>query len=587
MEKSILYFLLLFLLSSCADTSNEESRPQHTNVVLILTDDQGYGDVGIHGNDSIHTPMMDLLAKEGIRMDNFYVSPVCAPTRASLLTGRYHYRTGTTWVTRNGEAMRSEEVTLAEVFQANGYKTGAFGKWHNGAHYPQHPNGQGFETFTGLCGGHWNRYINPELEHNGQIIQPKGYITDILTDSAMAFVERHHDEPFFVYLPYNTPHTPYIAPDDLYKKYKKQGLSDKVASSYGMVESIDQNMGRLVSQLKELNLIENTLIIFITDNGPNYDRYNAGMKGRKGWVNDGGVRVPCFIYQEGHVEGGRKINQLAAHIDLLPTLVEYLKLKSVETLPLDGQSFAQLLTAEQERLPDRQFFTFHVSLDPYRGAVRTQDYRLTVSGENDYQLTRLLQDPGEQKDLKDSMPEMAERLYNDYIEAYADVTKGIEDWLPIPVGYKEAPLVSLPAHEGFFTGGITYEASDWGWCNDWFVNWTSLQDTMYWKVDVNEATRYKVSLQYTCPEENIGSNIIVQHQYQMIESEIKEAFAGAIIPNYEQVARVVEAEDHTWAKMKIGELDLASGKQRIALYAKDIANGPVATVKSLILEKVD
>jgi len=158
MLKKIPFFIFFFALIAChIANQKKQTKP---NVILILTDDQGYGDVGVHGNDSIQTPVQDFLANEGIRMDNFYVSPVCAPTRASLLTGRYHYRTGTTWVTRNAESMRSEEVTLAEVFKANGYGTGCFGKWHNGAHYPENPNGQGFDTFTGFCGGHWNRYID-------------------------------------------------------------------------------------------------------------------------------------------------------------------------------------------------------------------------------------------------------------------------------------------------------------------------------------------------------------------------------------------------------------------------------------------
>ena len=284
-------FPLLFSITffSCRSNENTE-KPRKPNVLFILTDDQGYGDLHIHGNDSIDTPNLDGLANEGLRLDNFYVSPVCAPTRASLLTGRYHYRTGTTWVTRNGEAMRSEETTLAEVFKANGYATGCFGKWHNGSHYPQNPLGQGFDEFTGFCAGHWNNYFEPFIETNGKQIQASGYLTDILTDSAMSFVRRNKNRPFFCYVPFNTPHTPFIVPQKYFDKYKALGYSDRLATTYGMVENIDDNVGRLLTTLDEEGLTENTLVIFMTDNGPNFTRYNGNQKGRKAWVNDGPSR---------------------------------------------------------------------------------------------------------------------------------------------------------------------------------------------------------------------------------------------------------------------------------------------------------
>jgi len=349
MQTKLTLFLLLILFS-CSNLK-DESENQKPNVLLILTDDQGFGDVAIH-------PIQDQLAREGIRMNHFYVSPVCAPTRASLLTGRYHYRTGTTWVTRNGEAMRSEEVTLAELFKANGYATGCFGKWHNGAHYPQGPIGQGFDEFLGFRGGHWNRYNNPDLEVNGQMKKMEGYITDIFTDAAMDFINTHKDQPFFAYVPYNTPHTPYITPEPLYQKYQQMGLSDTNASIHGMVENIDQNVGRLLEKLEALGILENTLVIFMTDNGPNGDRYVAGLKGKKASVTDGGVRVPCFFYWKDHLQGGQLIDELTAHIDIFPTLVEFLNLNPIKTLPLDGVSFAPLLNGAKTTLADRNFWSY-------------------------------------------------------------------------------------------------------------------------------------------------------------------------------------------------------------------------------------
>jgi len=581
---SLEYFgiwLLCLGLFSCTQ-QDTISQPQ-PNVLLILTDDQGYGDVGIHGNDSIDTPVQDRLASQGVRMDNFYVSPVCAPTRASLLTGRYHYRTGTSWVTRNGEAMRSEEVTLAEIFQANGYATGIFGKWHNGAHYPEHPLGQGFEEFTGFCAGHWNYYMDPNLEANGAYIKGKGYITDILTDSAMSFMRRHQDQPFFCYVPYNTPHTPYIVPDAYYQKYKAKGLSDKVACTYGMVENIDDNIGRMLDMLEENGQLENTLVIFITDNGPNYDRYNGNMKGRKGWVTDGGVRVPSFWYWKGKLQTGAVSQALTAHIDVLPTLVDLLKLTPVETLPLDGVSFANVLLGSQDTLPQRELFTFHVNDDRYRGSVRTSNYRLVVSDPETYELTDLLNDRMQTNDLTDSLSNLSSELYEEYLTVYEEVTAKLENFPPIPIGYDEAPEVELFAHEGFFTGNIQYKASEYGWANDWFTHWTSMNDTMYWNVEVVDEVEYEVWIKYTSLPEQIGATIALAQNSQVITTTLSESFIPEKTPDQDIVKREVEAYDQTWGEMKMGELKLMPGKQTIKLYANDIPKSAVGDVKAIIL----
>ncbi len=579
------YPLLLLLFSLFACNQEEPLSPTPTNVILILTDDQGYGDVNLHGNDSIQTPVQNRLAEEGFRLDNFYVSPVCAPTRASLLTGRYHYRTGTTWVTRNGEAMRSEETTLAELFKANDYATGCFGKWHNGAHYPENPNGQGFDTFTGFCGGHWNRYINPTLEVNGKMIATKGYISDILTDSAMTFIARNKEKPFFAYLPYNTPHTPFIAPDELYQKYKAQGLSDKIASTYGMIENIDNNIGRLLNQLENLNLLENTLVIFLTDNGPNFDRYNANMKGRKGWINDGGVRVPCFFYWKNHLESGQISKQLTSHIDILPTLVDLLKLKPTKTLPLDGISFAPILTQQADTLSNRTLYTFSVNQNKYKGSARTQQHRLTITNENEYQLTDLLADPFEKQNLINQFPHIGKSMYEDYINKYEEVTKNLQEFAPIPVGYTASPSVSLPAHEGYFTGSLQYKTAHWGWCNDWFTNWTSPADTMYWNLNVVADGSYQVSLKYACPATSVGIPITIQANNKHLDSSIRKAFSSEFVDDYEQVDRLVEADEQTWATQELGVISLNKGTQRLKLFASHQQASSLADVKAIILEK--
>ncbi|MEM7656953.1 MAG: arylsulfatase [Bacteroidota bacterium] len=577
-------FCLMMGLLACSAPPPADSDPL-PNVLLILTDDQGYGDIGTHGNDSIRTPEMDRMAQEGIRLDNFFVSPVCAPTRASLLTGRYHFRTGTNWVTRNAEAMRGEETTLAELFQANGYATGAFGKWHNGAHGPNHPLGQGFAEFVGFCAGHWSNYFNPPLEANHQPIQPEGYINDILTDSALSFMQRSGDQPFFCYIPFNTPHTPFIAPQELYEQYLGEGRSKAIASTYGMVENIDQNLIRLRKYLEASGQRENTLVIFMTDNGPNFDRFNGGMKGRKGHVNDGGVRVPCLVEWPGQLTGGTIISEMTAHIDWLPTFVDLLNLTPVKTLPLDGTSISSLLTGEAEQLPDRTFYTFAPSIERYRASVRTRQHRLVITGENEYELTDFQTDRAEANPLTDSLSEVAQSLYEGYLAAFEDVTQGIELFPPLPLAHPTEPTVILHAHEGFPTGKAHYKASQWGWANDWFVDWSTPTDSLYWNVDVAEESEWEVLLRYSAKPENLGAMLHLTGGEPSIQAELTEPFEPELIPSRAQLPRKVEALEVTWAEMPLGSMRLPAGRHRLVLQASNIQAGEVAWVRALILKR--
>lgn len=308
------------------------------NVLLIMTDDQGWGDIGSHDNPHIRTPVLDRLATDGARFERFFVSPVCAPTRASLMTGRYHLRTGTHGVTRGEENMRADEVTVAEAFHAAGYATGCFGKWHNGRHYPMHPNGQGFDAFVGFCAGHWNNYFSTDLEHNGDVFRSEGYIADALTDYAVRFMEKHQKEPFFCYVPYNTPHSPWQVEEEYFDRYDNKGLDPKAHCAYAMCENIDHNVGRLLKTLERLDLDENTIVLFLTDNGPNSNRFNGGMKGRKGSAHEGGVRVPLFVRWPGKIEPGTTVRKNAMHIDLFPTLVDLCEIDMPRTKPIDGRS---------------------------------------------------------------------------------------------------------------------------------------------------------------------------------------------------------------------------------------------------------
>ncbi|MCA9051143.1 MAG: arylsulfatase, partial [Planctomycetaceae bacterium] len=354
-------FTMVFF--SSAETpafGNSETQP---NVVVILTDDQGWGDVSCHGNPQIQTPHMDALAAEGAWFDRFFVSPVCAPTRASLLSGRFDVRTGVSGVTGRLEVMRSDEVTIAELFRDAGYRTGCFGKWHNGEQFPNNPAGQGFEEFFGFCGGHWNNYFDSTLEHNGRPVKTTGYITDVLTDAAIRFVTGDPGRPFFCYVPFNAPHTPWQVPDEWFDKCADRTSDRATQCAYAMVENIDHNVGRLLDALGEQR--HNTIVVFLTDNGPNGQRYNGDLRGIKGSVHEGGVRVPLFISWPGKI-APRKIDRIAAHVDLLPTLAELCGVAVESTKPLDGRSLVPLLngTTTANDWPDRSLFTL------YGGTVR-------------------------------------------------------------------------------------------------------------------------------------------------------------------------------------------------------------------------
>ncbi len=268
-----------------AKTQQDESK--RPNVLLVLTDDQGYGEIGSHGNPNLKTPAMDSIAAAGARFERFFVSPVCAPTRASLLTGRYHLRTGVTGVTRGYETLRAAEWTLAEMFREANYATGAFGKWHNGRHMPNYPNGQGFQEFLGFCGGHWNSYFNPPLEHNGAPTRRNGYINDVFTDAAISFIDQNRDRPFFCYVAYNTHHSPWRAPEADWQRFANLGLDAKAQAAYAMVHNLDSNLARLLASLSKAGVDKNTIVLFLTDNGANSNRFNADCPVRTGIPADG------------------------------------------------------------------------------------------------------------------------------------------------------------------------------------------------------------------------------------------------------------------------------------------------------------
>jgi len=581
-------FALLLIATLLISSCQQKKQKSSPNILLIMTDDQGYGDLSLHGNDSIQTPNLDQFAKESVQFDRFYVSQVCAPTRASLLTGRYHPRTGVTGVTGRREVMRAEETTIAEILQAADYRTGIFGKWHNGEQYPNNPLGQGFEEFLGFCAGHWNNYFNTTLTHNQEEIKTDGYLIDVLTDQAINFIQSSKDQPFFCYLPYNTPHSPMQVADRYFDKYKAMGLTDFNAAAYGMCENIDDNVGRLLSTLEAQNLIDNTIVIFTTDNGPNGNRFNGNMKGWKGHYDEGGVRVPFFLrYPNGGFSNQEKIPQLAAHIDILPTLLDLCDLPVPDSLALDGKSLAPLLQGESTNWETRNIYSFRhgTPFTPNPGAVRTPQYRWVLHRDSSIALYDMQIDPEQQKDIADQKPAIVAALGKDYQQMFASVTA--KSTLPpsIPVGYEAAKQVKLPAIEASQVEGKLRYKEGHAWANDWLINWTNTEDRIVWEVAVMETGNYKVDVEYVVAKENIGSVIMLLGSGSSLTNTITESFYPTSLPSPDRIQRK-EVYEKEWAKLSMGELWLEKGVQQIELTALKVVNEEVMELKSVYLTRV-
>jgi len=418
--------------------AEQPAATDRPNVVLVMTDDQGYGDLGCHGNSHLVTPHLDWFFRQGIELTRFYVSPVCAPTRSSLLTGRYHYRTGVIHTSRGGAKMHGDEVTVAELFRSAGYRTAVFGKWHLGDNYPMRPQDQGFDvSLVHKSGGIGqtpdkpNSYFNSLLWRNGRRVQAHGYCTDVFFDAALRFIRDCHakGQPFFVYLATNAPHTPLEVADQYWRPYAARGLKETTARVYGMVQNIDENFGRLLSELEWLGLRDRTIVVFLCDNGPQQARYNAGLRGRKASTYEGGIRVPFAVQWPGHLPGGRKLDQIAAHIDLLPTLLDLCGVARPDSLSLDGVSLRPLLEGKTVAWNRSLFFQCHRGLTPHRYqncAVVTQRWKLvgcpgTFSQEDFppdrepvFELYDLQADPGEQHDVSSQHPEVVAELRRAY-----------------------------------------------------------------------------------------------------------------------------------------------------------------------------
>jgi len=452
-----LFTLLLFISFGFSFAKQKSKAP---NVILIITDDQGYGDLGTNGNPHINTPTIDAFAAESVRFTNFYVSPVCAPTRASLMTGRYSLRTGVRDTYNGGAMMADSEITIAELLKSQDYVTGIFGKWHLGDNYPMRPSDQGFdESLIHLSGGMGQvgdfttyyqgdrSYFDPVLWHNDQQESYDGYCSDIFAEGAIDFIEKNKDTPFFTYLSFNAPHTPLQVPDKYYQKYKDIDPSagfgedgkpfypmsedDKEAARkvYAMVENIDDNLKKLFQKLEDLEIEENTIVIFMTDNGPQQQRFVAGLKGRKGSAFQGGIRAPFFIRYPTGFKGNKEIPALTAHLDVLPTLADLCGFEVPKDRKIDGHSMLPLIEGRNTTATDRSYFAYWTRKYPelYQNiSIQRSGWKLV--GNTDYNseiskfdLFNLNDDPYEQNNLVATNSSKAKELKSEMDAIYIEL----------------------------------------------------------------------------------------------------------------------------------------------------------------------
>ena len=560
------------------------------NVVVILSDDQGWGDLSANGNTNLATPHIDSLARDGARFERFYVCPVCSPTRAEFLTGRYHPRGGVSSTESGGERLNLDETTLADVFRAAGYATGAFGKWHNGSQGPYHPNARGFETFYGFTSGHWGDYFSPPLDRDGEPVTGNGYLPDDLTDRALEFIGNNRSRPFFCFVPYNTPHSPMQVPDEYFGKFERSPLAlraregdpedlDFTRAALAMCENQDANVGRILARLDELGLAENTIVLWFSDNGPNKHRWNGGMRGIKGSIDEGGVRSPLFIRWKGRIPAGKMVPQIAGAIDLLPTLVALTGVPFAPPQPLDGVSLKALLAAEPAPAwPERMIFSHWAG----KVGVRTPRHRLDGDG----RLFDMIADPGQMKDIASVTPEIATSLRDAVDRWKKDLLPGLRGGKrPFPIGWAGQPLTVLPAGDGIGQGGVARSATAPN-CS-YFTNWTRTGDTISWDTEVLQSGNYEISVSYTCPAADVGSKV-------GLSLLGKELHATVSVPNnppsrgveHDRVERKGESYVKDFKPLSFGVLALPAGRGLLTLRATEIPGRQVMEVGAVHLRRL-
>ncbi|WP_440906596.1 arylsulfatase (plasmid) [Catenovulum sp. SX2] len=583
-----MFYKVLIILSVCLSAHTVDCFAQNKpNLVVIMADDLGWGDISLNGNKQVQTPNIDSIANNGAQFDTFLVSPVCSPSRAALLTGRHALKTGVYSVTRGGDKMRTSEVTLAEMLKQQGYATGAFGKWHNGAHYPHNANGQGFDDFVGFSDGHQTLYFDPVLEHNQNKIKTNGYIADVTSDYAIDFIKQNQHQPFFAFLPINTPHSPFELPQQLFAKYKQQGLSDLDASIYGMVENIDDNVGKVLTTLKKLKLIDNTIVVFMSDNGPAFPhgnkRFNGNLKGHKGKVDLGGILSPLHLQYPAKLAGKTKVVQPIQHIDLVPTLLDLMSLQPTEKIDFDGISMAGDMLKPTAEIVPRLLYTHHFrntqrrnqqAILPNPASVLYYPWFAVFETDQTWRLFNIADDKIQSLDVAATHKNQLDKMRSAYMDWYLEASRDLAE-IPTHIGHAKHNKVELAAHEGHISGlGIDY-ANKAGWAHD-SINVTEPQHAIIdFPLKVVAAGRYQMRLRYNS-EQQVEENSIqlrIHHQNCLVKT------LAATKPNVQLGQRLYytdEAVEQSWGYSEPCEFELPPTTDKLLIQFKKSPKTPLA-----------
>ena len=508
MTNRVLITLTLFFMLT---TSNLEAQDR-PNVIIVITDDQGKNDLACMGNPYIKTPNMDKLYGESVRFSNYHVSSTCAPSRGSIMTGRHTNRLNVFHTITGRSLLFEDEVILPQVFAQNGYTNGMFGKWHLGDNYPFRPEDRGFHEVVRHGGGgitqgpdYWgNDYFDDTYWHNGVTEKYKGYCTDVFFSEAMDFIETNKDNPFFCYIATNAPHVPLNLTEEYYNLYKDNpNLPENTKRFYGMITNIDDNLKRLDDKLKELDLVDNTVLIFTSDNGTAWgkDVFSAGLRGGKASEYEGGHRVPLFIrWPNGKLTGGKDIDRLVAHYDLLPTFVDLFGLDFNPVKPLDGKSLKPLLNEANPKWENRIVYTDtqrKQNLIKYKAySVMDDNWRL-VNGNELYDINK---DLGQTKNVFDQYPEVAGRLAEGYEKWWQSImSEGPnERYGYIKVGSPKENPSRISAHD-MYVGTFDRVWSQYGAAE-------ASQIVGIWKIEFVEDGEYAITLRRFPRESGLGIN---------------------------------------------------------------------------------
>lgn len=501
---------LILIAAIAPSVRAQEGKP---NVVIVITDDQGYGDTSFSGNPIIKTPNIDNLKSQGTLLGNFHVDPTCAPTRSALMTGRYSDRVGV-WHTVQGRSMlRRRETTMANVFDSNGYATGIFGKWHLGDCYPFRPEDRGFKhcVYHGAGGvgqapDYWgNDYFDDTYIVNGEFQRFEGFCTDVWFDEGMKFIKANKDKPFFAYISTNAPHGPYFCPKEYAKLYEDNPDVPQVGF-YGMITNVDDNMARLMKMLDDEGLANNTILVFMTDNGSAAGTkrgvgYDGGMRGGKGSEYEGGHRVPFIVrWPDGKIQAGKTVDRLTAHVDILPTLIKMCELES-PAIEFDGSDISPLIYSKGSlgsEWPDRALVVESQRVvDPIKWrkcAVMNDRWRL-VNGKELYDVN---EDPKQATDLAKKYPQVVEQLRGEYENFWTEVSQEHDLTSYMVIGSEHSPIVSLSSHD---------------WLIDKLPPWSqnhikkgSVAEESYWAIEVEQDGEYEISLRRWPVEADKGIN---------------------------------------------------------------------------------